>query len=218
MCFSAAASFVTAGVTGTIGIVSLTRAKEPRELALAATPMFFALQQGLEGLLWLDLPIAPDGPMATGLTFLFLFFAEVFWPVYAPIGVLLIEPNEARRKVMLLCLAAGVGVGAYLLWSLLARAHRAEILDDHIVYVTEYSRSYAVALAYLAATALPPLLSSRRVVAALGAIILVGSVVAYVIYWEAFVSVWCFFAAAASAVILWHFELSRRRGLRMAGA
>jgi hypothetical protein len=42
--------------------------------------------------------------------------------------------------------------------------------------------------------------------------------VAYVLYWEAFVSVWCFFAAAASAVILWHFELSRRRSFRMAGA
>jgi hypothetical protein len=199
MCFSAAASFGTAGVTGAIGIVSLTRAREPRELALAATPLFFALQQGLEGLLWLDLPIAPDGSMTTGLTFLFLFLAEVFWPVYAPIGVLLIEPDESRRRVMLLCLAAGMGVGAYLFWSLLTRSHSAAILDDHIVYVTQYSQSYAVALAYLAATALPPLLSSRRVVTLLGAIVLVGSIVAYVLYWEAFVSVWCFFAAGASA-------------------
>jgi len=31
MCFSAAASFVTAGITGVVGIAALTRAREPRE-------------------------------------------------------------------------------------------------------------------------------------------------------------------------------------------
>jgi hypothetical protein len=40
---------------------------------------------------------------------------------------------------------------------------------------------------------------------ALGAIILIGSVVALAFYWEAFVSVWCFFAAAASGAILFRF-------------
>jgi hypothetical protein len=37
----------------------------------------------------------------------------------------------------------------------------------------------------------------------------VGSVISYVFYWEAFSSVWCFFAAAASAVIVFHFERVR---------
>jgi len=53
-------------------------------------------------------------------------------------------------------------------------------------------------------------LSSHRTVTTLGFILLVGSVVAYVFYWEAFVSVWCFFAATASGVILFHFEAARR--------
>ena len=61
-------------------------------------------------------------------------------------------------------------------------------------------------------------LSTRRAVAALGLLVLVGSVAAYAFYWEAFVSVWCFFAAAASLVILGHFELSHRHRLRAAGA
>jgi uncharacterized membrane protein len=60
--------------------------------------------------------------------------------------------------------------------------------------------------------------SSRRAIIVLGAIILVGSVVAYAFYWEAFMSVWCFFAAAASVVILGHFEWARRRSLQLAGA
>lgn len=218
MCFSATASFVTAGVTAAIGFASLARVNEPRELPLAATPIFFALQQSIEGLLWLNLPSAPGGSMAPGLTVLFLFFAEVFWPVYMPIAVLLIEPGERRRHLMLLCLAVGVGVGAFFLWSLLARPHGAAILDGHIVYATEYRYSDALALSYLAASSLPLVLSSQRTVAALGAIILVGAAVAYLLYWEAFVSVWCFFAAAASVVILCHFAVARRQRLRIAGA
>ena len=215
MCFSAAASFVTAGVTGAIGISSLSRTNGPRELLLAATPIVFAIQQIVEGLLWLNLPLAPDGLISTGLTFLFLIFAEVFWPVYAPITVFLIEPSESRRRLMLVCLAVGVGVSAYMLWWIVTRPHGAVILDGHIVYVTEDRHSDVFALAYLSATTLPLMLSSQRTVIALGAIILVGSTIAYAFYWEAFVSVWCFFAAAASVVVLCHFEWSRRRRLRI---
>jgi hypothetical protein len=218
MCFSATASFVTAGITGVVGIVALRRANERREWPLAATPLLFALQQSIEGLLWLTLPLAPEGSIAVGLTFLFLFFAEAYWPVYAPIAVLLIEPNDRRRRLMLVCVAVGAAVSAYLLRGILGRSHGAAILDGHIVYLSEYRHSDAIGLAYLAAAGLPLLLSSQRTMVALGAIVLVSSVVAYVIYWEAFVSVWCFFAAAASIVILCHFEWSRRRRLRIASA
>ena len=119
---------------------------------------------------------------------------------------------------MLVCLAVGIGVGAWCLWSLFSHSHGAVILDGHVVYVTEPRHSSALALAYLAATCVPPVLSSWRTVAALGAIVLVGCVVAHFIYWEAFASVWCFFAAVASAMILGHFEQSRRHHQRTAKA
>ena len=217
MCFYASASFVTAGITGAIGVVALTRVNAPRELPFAATPLLFALQQGIEGMLWLNLPVAPGGgSLSTALTFLYLFFAEAFWPLYAPIAAWLIEPSEHRRHLMVVCLGVGAGVGSYLLWWLLGHPHLATILDGHIVYVTEYQHPVAVGVAYLAATGLPLLLSSQRTVVVLGAIVLAGLLVAYTFYWEAFVSVWCFFAAAASVAILCHFEWSRRRRLQTA--
>jgi hypothetical protein len=218
MCFSATASFVAAGLTGTIGIVSLMRVNQPRERLLAATPIFFAIQQSIEGLQWLQLSVAPAGPVSSDLTLLFLVFAQVFWPVHVPFAVLRVEPNARRRDMISACLVAGVCVAIWLLWSILSRPHGAMIVDGHVVYVPEYQPSEAVTAAYVAATCLSPMLSSQRTVAALGAIILVGSVVAYVSYWEAFSSVWCFFAAVASTVILLHFEQSRRRRPRPVAA
>jgi hypothetical protein len=216
MCFSATASFATVAITGSIGVVALARASELREAPLAAAPLIFALQQCIEGLLWLALMSTPDGRGSAGLTSLFLFFAEVFWPVYAPLAVLLIEPSARRRRFILACLAAGVSVGSYLFWEILSLPHGAVILDDHIVYITEQRQSDVVAVAYLASTALPLVLSSRPTVTALGVVVLVGSVTAYIAYWEAFLSVWCFFAATASSVILLHFERSRRLRFRTA--
>ena len=210
MCFSATASFVTAGVTAVIGVVSLNRVNDKREAPLAATPLLFAFQQCVEGLLWLQLPLAPDSAAVQGLTFLFLFFADVLWPVYCSIAVLLIEPDHRRRRLMLVCLAIGAGVSAQMLWSIATRPYGAVILEDHIVYLAGYTPSVALGLAYLAATGLPLMLSSHRTVLVLGAIILVGSATAFFFYWEGFVSVWCFFAAAASMVILGHFERAYR--------
>lgn len=211
MCFSAVASFVTAAVTGVIGVASLARVKDMHEFPLAAAPVLFAVQQGMEGLLWLNLPLAADGSMATGLTLIFLLFAEVLWPVYAPVAVLLAEPDARRRRLILPCLGLGIAVAAYLAWRILTGAHTAHILDGHIVYVTTRGQSNLVAFAYIAATSLPLLISSRRVIVGLGAIIFVGGAVAYAAYSEAFVSVWCFFGAAASSVIVFHFEHARRR-------
>lgn len=218
MCFSPAASFITAGLTGVIGVISLTRVTQARELPLAATPLLFGLQQAIEGSLWLVLPIAPHGPAAAALTLTFLLFAQVFWPVYAPLAASLMEPSPRRRRLMLICLAAGVGVAGYLLWRILSGPREAVIVNSCLVYRTRGGHPLLTGLAYLAATSLPLILSSRRAIFALGAITVVGSIVAYIFYWEAFMSVWCFFAAAASIVILGHFELARRRGLRAASA
>ncbi len=215
MCFSATASFATAGVTGGIGIIALSRMARRGEFMLAAMPIVFAIQQSIEGLLWLNLPLAPDGPASTTLTLMFLLLAQVFWPLYVPSMMLSVESDEIRRRLMLLWFVVGAGVATYLLWGILAGPHEARILSGHIVYVTEHPFPFAVGLAYLAATCLPLLLSTYRPLLILGVIVLTGCLTAYSFYWDSFVSVWCFFGATASAVILFHFEQARRLRLQM---
>ena len=214
MCFSATASFVTAGITGAAGIAALSRARTPREWPLAAVPLIFAAQQSVEGLLWLQLPVAPDGPSSTFLTYLFLLFAEVLWPIYAPVACLLIEPNRRRRLTMAACLIVGLAVSAHYLVSIFTHSHTARIIGHHVAYVTEAEVSYLMGTAYLLATGGVIVLSSHRAMVALAAVVIAGAYVSYTLYWESFVSVWCFFAAIASVIILAQFEWAHRRRLR----
>lgn len=216
MCFSATASFATAALTGAAGVVAVARAETRRDMPLASVPLFFAVQQALEGLLWLWLPIAPESAQATCLTDGFLSFALVLWPAYAPLVAWLIEPDEKRKRLIFPLLLAGVSVALYMAWTLWIGVHGASIVDNHIVYDNTPGAPYSLGWVYLAATAGAPALSTIPAVNMLSVLVLLGSIIAYVVYTEAFVSVWCFFAAAASVVILMHFE--RARATRRAAA
>lgn len=163
MCFSATASLVTAGLTGTIGVISLTKVNHSRELLLAAMPIVFAVQQGIEGFLWLAIPLGPGGWNSSHWPLVFLIIAEVVWPVFAPTTMLLIEPNESRRLMMWLCLAAGIGVAVYRLSALLGQPHDAFIVNGHLVYITEHNYPNIAFVGYLAAISGPFIASSLRV-------------------------------------------------------
>ena len=110
---------------------------------------------------------------------------------------------------MTICAAIGAGVAAYCLWSIVTYPHEAIIREGQIVYSGEPSPPIAIGMLYFVATSLTPLLSSHRAVVVLGIIVLAGSLFAYLMYWQAFASVWCFFAAAGSVVILVHFDRVR---------
>ncbi len=214
MCFSAQASFVAAAVAGVASIAAMARVHERRELPLAAIPLFFALQQTTEGFLWLTLPVAPVGPVSTLLTQAFLLCALVFWPVFAPLAVLCIERDMRRRQWIGSCLLSGVVVGFYFLWSLLASPQTASIEGGHIVYSGDPNLPMTVRVLYPAATCLGPALSSHRAIRLFAIIAFAGSIAAYLSFWEAFPSVWCYFTAAASGVILFQFEQARQQRSR----
>jgi len=115
---------------------------------------------------------------------------------------------------MQVCLATGLAAAAYFLWRMFSGPREAVIVGNCIVYRLQGGDPLLTGLVYLAATVIPLMASSHRSIFALGAIIFLGCVVAYAFYWDAFLSVWCFFAAAASVVILGHFELARPTALR----
>lgn len=209
MCFSATASFLTAAVVGGVGIISITQTKNIRELPLASIPFFFAVQQAAEGGLWLTLPVAPESAISTVLTEIYLIFALVFWPVFSPLAALLVEPQPSRRRLIGVSLAFGIAIAAYFLWLSVALPHSAEIADGHISYRTGSEAPFIAIGLYLLATTVGLLLSSHRAIVLLGLVVLAGYVTTLYFYATAMTSVWCFFAAAASVVIVGHFEWTR---------
>lgn len=216
MCFSATASFVSAGITAAVGFYAVSRTSDARELPLASMPIFFAAQQFIEGSLWLTLPVAPESAASSLLSHSYLVFALIFWPLFGPFAALSVEPEALRRRMIGACLAVGVAVAIYFGWAMLTVPHRALISADHIRYEVGDTPVY-VGGAYVVATTLGLLVSSHRAIALLGLIVLAGSIVSYAVYLETLVSVWCFFAAVASVVIAGHFSYAAARRRSSAG-
>ncbi len=206
MCFSATASFALAATTAAIGVAVLRHVTQTRQLPLALVPMLFAAQQAVEGFLWLQLPPEGSGAHVEALTLAFLVFAEVLWPVYAPITVWLIEPDRRRRLVLGGIAIAGALLSANLLAELLGTPPVAAIQQHHIVYGSHVDPVSWQQVPYLLCICGSLLVSSHRTIRLFGLAVTVGFIVSVIAYFEAFVSVWCFFAAANSTLLYLHFR------------
>ena len=208
MCFSATASFSAGAVLLGLGTLTLKSARHPRELAFAAIPLLFAIQQLTEGVIWLTFRYeAPQ--LNTVMTHVYSFFSHALWPAYVPVAVLLIEPAGRRRRALLVFVAAGVAVGAYLLYVLVAFPVVSRTIGQHVEYVSPHFFAAAVMTLYLLSTAFSPILSTHRMVRVFGLLALSSFAAAYVFYATWFISVWCFFAALLSAVVYLHFAPRR---------
>jgi hypothetical protein len=201
MCFSAPVSFIAAAGTGAVGALLARRAKNGQDLALAAFPLTFAAQQAVEGALWLQLGAHEGtcaGPLANG----FLFFALLLWPVLAPVAALIAEPSKIRRRIMLACLAVGVGVTIHMIVMMITHPYEAIARGGSISYVNDVNYSRAIEAAYGAAVCVPLLASSKRKVVVFGGLVVAGAAASYLVFAHARVSVWCFFAALASLSLI----------------
>lgn len=208
MCYSATASFAAGGSLVVVGALTLSKAKGKAELPLASTPLLLGVQQILEGAVWSSF----DSPsLNRAATHAFLSFALVLWPVFVPLAVALIERNPLRRQALGGFVLMGVAVGAYLLFYL-ARGPVASRIENHsIAYDVPYPNPSLVLAFYLVATCVSCLFSSYRMVNVLGGALLFSAFIANWVLGYAFISVWCFFAALLSGIVLLHVVYEGRR-------
>lgn len=205
MCFSATASFSAGAFLLGLGTLTLKSARRPRELPFAAIPLLFAIQQLSEGVIWMT--FSYEAPLLNAvMTHVYSFFSHVLWPVYVPVAVLLIEPPGWRRQALLAFVAAGVAVGAYLLYVLIAFPVVSRPTGQHIEYVSPHFFAVVSMTLYLLSTTISLLLSTHRTVKFFGVLALLSFAAAYWFYTTWFISVWCFFAALLSAVVYLHFK------------
>ena len=220
MCFSATASFSAGVVLLAIGTLTLRSAlahHRRRDLPFAAIPLLFAAQQLIEGVVWLTFSNEATR-LNSVMTHAYSFFSHVLWPVYVPVAVLLIEPAAWRRRALVAFVAAGVAVGAYLLYVLVAFPIVSRPTGQHVEYVSPHLFAAVTMTLYLLSTAISPLASTHGLVVVFGALALLSFSAAYAFYAAWFISVWCFFAALLSAVIYLHFGMPRQGRSRSNGS
>ena len=205
MCFSATASFVTAGGLGVVGIATLAHAPSARARLFASFPLIFASQQILEGLLWLDFTHMGYPALNQLWAGLFVFYAQALWPLLSPLALLLIEPEPQRKKGMLFLLGIACVMVGYFIYNMALFPYEARVYNHAIFYANAIDYPPVLIFIYLVVVCGPLLMSSHAAARLMGALVLAGLGVSLYFYREVFVSTWCFFAASLSSIIYLHF-------------
>jgi len=219
MCFSATASFTTAAVLLPVAAYTIRSAlkADRRYLGFAVFPLFFGIQQALEGGLWIK--IAQSDPAQSHLLALgFLFFAYLVWPFLVPFATFLIEPRGKRRMAFLALGALGLLLGLSLFvplifnpdWVPLRIVNHSIDYNSRLIWegIVPYS---LIRVVYAGIVCLPLLLSSDKHIKIFGVIITLSVIAGFAFAHYAFTSVWCFMAAIVSAYLVFAMrEVSRR--------
>ena len=175
MCFSAAASFTVAAATGAVGIASLKLVRRRNEIPLTFVPILFAGQQAIEGTLWLFLlGDGADSGAIGALSHAFLIVAEVVWPIFIPIAVLLVEPERLRRLALKIIVVLGM-VLSIDLFQALSNDLPVAVVQGHSIRYPGYIEHLSwQQLLYLLCTCASLLFSSHRMIQAIGIVIIIG--------------------------------------------
>ena len=213
MCFSAEASFTSAAALLPVGGYCVARAlrNDWRFLPLALTPVAFSVQQAAEGCVWLGLGRG-DAALVARASAAFLFFALVFWPFWIPFSLLFAEGRRPTRWFL------GATTALSLVWLWLyapvaldpGRWLSTEVVRHSISYRLDDLPAFRLApriawrVAYLVFIIAP--LAAARPGGGLLRFLAGGAVAAlflvcWFVYWYAFTSVWCFFAALLSLLL-----------------
>ncbi len=224
MCFSATASFGASAVLGTLGVVTVAKAKTHPQRVFATIPLFFAVQQFTEGMLWLSLKNSNLADWQSNLTYIFLVFAMAIWPFWIAFSVRVMEKDQKRKKILNVMVAIGaivaIGVGVVLfLYPVevitpycpscpLPSSSPSSSVTNHLHYefaIPKMVKNLVVffSVLYIIATIITPFFSSIKKMKWLGIVFLASYLFAITFYHGFVISVWCFFAAILSFIVLW---------------
>ena len=216
MCFSATASFVTAAALTPLGLACVPVARRlgaQRWLPLAVTPLLFATQQVLEGVVWLGLGQGASAAALRPAALAYLVFAFALWPLWMPWCALRLGAGRMavwQRRLMRglwglgALLAAGLWLPLLLQPGLVNPIVRHGSIDYRAqpIWVGPFSHAL-VSVVYALIVVLPLCLHPCRRLRWLGAGLALAFALAQLAFLHAFSSVWCYFSAVLSALVLW---------------
>lgn len=213
MCFSASASFIGGAVITAIGIATIRKVHNPKQIVFASIPFFFGVQQIFEGFLWMSIQHPSFAIMHNFSTYGFLLMAQVIWPIFIPVAMLMMEKEKKLRIIMWAMFFLGSIVTVYYSICLIFLNVSPKIIGYHIQYDNDFPEKFAmiIFILYLLATITPLMISSLKRTHWLGAFMFLSCVVTAIFFTQYLISVWCFFAALISGVIYWILSDSKKK-------
>jgi hypothetical protein len=202
VCFTATASFAAAGLVSATGVATLALVRDRREVPLALLGIGFAAHQFIEGLVWLDLGRSATSVLRTPVVAAWLVFAWALLPPWVPLAVRFVEPDGRRRQALAAVAVAGAAVGLALGIASFVGAVPARVVDSHLSYVVPSGWAKLAIVPYVIVTLAPPLLSSHASLRTWGVALATSMAVTAILQNAGFASLWCFFAAFLSVLLL----------------
>lgn len=206
MCFSASASFAASAVLAVVGVATIKKSKKNNELLLAVVPLIFAIQQFIEGGLWLI--IGKSTSLVMIFTYIILFFALFWWPAFIPTACYFLEKDKQRKSILQVLSVIGVLLGLYLYGNFIWHPSPALAINSCIFYSNPLFWPFNLILCsfYALVTVGALVISSKRAFNLFGLLAGLLAILSLWIYLKNFVSVWCFFAAVVSIVLYFNFK------------
>jgi hypothetical protein len=205
VCYSPQADLIGGIAIGAIGIDALRHVDHRSDhVALASLPLLLGVHQFDEAFVWLGLQGHVPTSVGRAALWIYLLIAFVLLPIGIPLAVRAFEPNLRRRRLMMPFVAAGMLVGAYLLYVIVRGPIDAQLGHFHLAYSAPISHGLLVVGLYVAAVCGALLLSSYRHVVIFGALNLIAVAILARLTIDGFASLWCAYAAVASAAIAAH--------------
>jgi hypothetical protein len=203
MCFSTTASFASFTLLTAVGVAGIKYVKKPSQKFFAAIPFLFAIQQFIEGFVWIG--ILNNTPWKSVPIHLFIFFAQVVWAFWVPYSILKMETQAKRIRIIKGCLWIGIFLAVYISYCLIFYDSTAFISDYHVNYKLYFPHQYypILGLLYLLPIILPPLTSSIAEIRLIGVLLLISFIITKLLFNDEVISVWCFFAALISSIVFW---------------
>ena len=209
MCFSAEADLVTGIVVGAVGIDALRHVRKPHQIALATTPVLFALHEIDESFVWWGLRGQVSWQIEHAAIYIFLAVAFIL-PFWVPFAMLGVKTRIHRRQLMTAFLAVGTVTSVLLLVAVVRGPVGASIDGSHIAYTADISYADILVVLYVIATCGACLVASNQWLVLLGLANL-GAVIALGwITFTGFTSLWCAWAALISIAIAIYLRRSGR--------
>ena len=195
-----------------------SRQERPDYKPLALVPFFFGVQQLVEGLEWTAIDNGNLEPLGTLAGLGFLFFAYCFWMIWIPWSAWSISRSTdsiglQRRLKWVAIVSTILGIAFYLPVLFNPPALQPDVESNgrllydvsnlHSILHNFINTEPVGELMYWGFIVLPLIALSDKAVKLFGVLIFVSIVLTWLTYSATFNSVWCFYCAVLSIMVIW---------------